>query len=154
MIYIDLDGVLADFNKACIQYTGKSYHKECWSILEKVPNLFYNLDAMQDAKESMNELLFTYGYSNIQILTALPLQTEELVSAQVDKVQWVHENISSLLQVNCVPNWRFKKYFCKNTSDILIDDRYENCVEWESAGGKAIQHIDWKDTMIKLKEIV
>lgn len=152
MIYVDLDGVCADFNKAVLKYTGKPYNgKETWSILENIPRLFYNLDVMQGAQESVNKLIDTYGYRNVQILTALPLQTKELVSAQVDKVQWVHDKINSMIQVNCVPNWRFKKYFVMQEDDILIDDMPRNIKEWDEAGGIGILHVSWKDTMQRLK---
>lgn len=148
MIYIDLDGVCADFNKAVLKYTGKPYNgKETWSILENIPRLFYNLDVMQDAKESVSKLIDTYGYRNVEISTALPLQTKELVSAQVDKVQWVHTKIDPMIQVNCVPNWRFKKYFVQSSNDILIDDMARNVEEWEESGGIGILHTSWSNTL-------
>lgn len=152
MIYIDLDGVCSDFNKAVITYTGTSYNgKDTWSILDKIPNLFYNLEVLPEAVESISKLLDTYGYHNIQILTALPLQTNKLVSAQVDKVTWVHEIFNHSLQVNCVPNWKYKKYFCKSASDILIDDSERNCKEWNGVGGIAILHTSWDNTLRQLK---
>lgn len=153
MIYIDLDGVCADFNKRCIELTGKPYQgKETWKVLEKVPRLFYNLEAMQGARESVTRLVFNSGYRNIQVLTALPLLTEQLVTAHKDKVQWVHENITPLIQVNAVQNWRYKKHFC-NAGDILIDDSSRNILEWTDVGGVGVLHQDWDKTMLELKQI-
>ena len=154
MIYIDCDGVLADFNKKLLELTGTGYNgKDTWKVLEKYPRLFYNLEVMQWAKEAVNYLIDSYGYSNVQVLTALPLLTEQLVTSHKDKVQWVHENINPLIQVNAVQNWRYKKYFAGN-GDILVDDSERNILEWEDAGGTGILHSNWEDTMKELDKVL
>lgn len=148
MIYIDCDGVLADFHKKVLELTGTGYNgKETWKVLEKYPRLFYNLDVMQGARESVAMLVHKFRYSNVEVLTALPLLTEQLVTAHKDKVQWVHKKIDPLIQVNAVQNWRLKKYFCNSIDDILIDDNHRNIIEWEDAGGRGILHTNWDETL-------
>ena len=148
MIYIDCDGVLADFNKKVLELTGTGYNaKETWKVLEKYPRLFYNLEVMQGARESVAMLVQKFRYSNVEVLTALPLLTEQLVTSHKDKVQWVHEKIDPLIQVNTVQHWRYKKYFCNSIDDILIDDNHRNILEWEDAGGRGILHTNWDETL-------
>ena len=154
MIYIDCDDVLANFKEYVIMQTGKPYNgKETWKVLEQEDNLFYNLDLLPFAQESVSMLLDCQGYHNVQILTALPLITGKLTTAQVDKVSWVHTNIDPMIQVNCVQNWSHKAFFCESDRDILIDDSERNCDEWTKAGGIAILHTNWEDTLKKLKEL-
>ena len=38
--------------------------------------------------------------------------------------------------------------------DILIDDRASNIEEWRAAGGLAILHKDYNDTMIQLNHLI
>lgn len=151
MLYIDVDGVLADFNKACIQHTGKPYHKECWSILERVPNLFSTLEVMPYSWMVLSFL----EQRNIQyeLLGALPLLTEKLVTAQRDKVQWVRDKLQIDVQVNLVASRHYKKYFCK-CGDILIDDMPDNIKQWEEVGGIGIFHTDWENTIKRLDSIL
>lgn len=155
MIYIDLDGVCADFNKRCIELTGKPYQgKETWKVLQKVPNFFLTLDVLEGTEDSLLWIKDYFCQSNAEFLTALPLPTDKLYSAQRDKVEWcknLHHDLNTL-QVNCVQNWSFKKYFAKDSSDILIDDSERNCKDWELAGGIAILHKNWNSTIDKLKE--
>lgn len=152
MLYLDIDGVLADFNKACIEYTGKSYHKDCWSTLEKIPNLFYNLDLIEGAQEGMDYIENILGVP-CSFLGALPLPTDKLITAQYDKVQWIRDKLESTAQVNLVASRHYKKYFCKGEKDILIDDMLDNIQQWGYAGGTGILFVSWEDTINKLKEI-
>jgi len=154
MIYIDCDGVLSDFNKFCIEQTGYPYNdKVTWRVLENIDNLFMELDVMKGAEESVGNILDSQRYSGVQILTALPLITGKLTTAQVDKVTWVHDYIDDLVQVNCVNNWRNKKFFCQSNRDILIDDSQRNIDEWIAVGGCGILHSNWESTNAELKKI-
>lgn len=149
MIYVDIDGVLADFYGGVRKLTGKEFSKESYSEIEKVDQFFYNLDILPEAKRYMCSLVFN---TNVQILGAIPLPTGKLISAQRDKVEWIHTNISPSLQVNIVQDWSFKKYFCSGDHDILIDDSERNVKDWTDSGGYSILHKDWPSTWKQLKE--
>lgn len=164
MIYIDCDNVLADFNKFVIEQTGSPYQgkETCnsnpkglnsWEVLENIDNLFRNLEVMKDAASSVQNILNQQGWMDVEILTALPLLSGKLWQSQRDKVDWAHLFIDDAIQVNCVANWRHKKYFCRDKYDILIDDCLRNCSEWTSAGGIAVLHKDWESTNAELKKI-
>lgn len=153
MIYIDSDGCLADFQKFVIQQTGAPYQgAETWKVLENIDNLFLKLEPMEGAYKSVQSIIKRNYHTDVQILTALPLVTEKLYSAQVDKVTWIHDHIDDLLQVNCVANWKLKKYFVRTRYDILIDDRIECIEQWKEQGGIGILHSNWEDTNAILEE--
>jgi hypothetical protein len=154
VIYIDSDDVLANFNKFVIQQTGSPYQgKETWKVLEGIDNLFSKLEVLPDAYDSVQRILDMQGYSSVEILTALPLITGKLHTAQRDKVEWIHNWIDDVIQVNCVQNWRNKAYFVKNKWYILIDDSIRNIDEWVAAGGVGILHSKWEETNKELKKI-
>src|SRR5574343_89266 len=154
MIYIDSDGVLANFQKFVIEQTGTTYQGiETWKVLENIDNLFTKLEPMEGARSAVQNILDKHGYEDVQILTALPLITAKLVTAQRDKVDWLHYVIDGSIQVNCVANWKLKKYFCRDECDILIDDRIECIEQWKEQGGIGILHVNWGDTNTELRKI-
>ena len=153
MLYIDLDGVCANFLKASKEISGiEGYDPKIWGYIDKVPNFFYNLEILPDTFRAL--YLLEDNLISWQYLTALPQPTGYLTTAQRDKVRWVNRKLDSQYQVNCVSNWSQKKYFVYNENDILIDDCERNCKDWEEAGGIAILHTSWEDSLNKLKEIV
>lgn len=158
MIYVDLDGVCADFHKKVLELTGDSYKGEdTWRILDQVPNLFYNLEVLEGTKEALLYISNEFGRENVEYLTALPKITGLLHTAQKDKVRWVKDKLEvgymdCNLQVNCVQHWSYKKYFCEGSDDILIDDSDRNIQQWVEYGGTGILHRNWGSTLKELEK--
>ena len=155
MIYLDLDGVFADFNgavqKHCPGLVYQQHSKQIWSVLETIPNFFSTLDPiLPDLK--LYDIVLGNDF-DVQFLTALPRATGYLKTAQRDKTDWVHWHIDDWAQVNCVSSWEMKKYFCRGKHDILIDDSPRNIEDWAKAGGTGILHITLEDTIAKLKQL-
>lgn len=156
MIYIDLDGVLADFNGKVLEIMGKYPHqvtpKELWKTLEHVDNFYYSLDIIEGSKEFLETILYINNI-NVEILTALPSPSKKLRTSSNDKIMWVYDKLDPYIITNCVSNWRMKSYYCRNDDDILIDDQEKNIVNWQETGGIGILHNNFEDTMQKLKEL-
>ena len=154
MIYLDLDGVFADFNgavqKHCPGLIYQQHSKQIWQVLETIPNFFSTLDVLPSLK--IYDDIASNTNIEMQFLTALPRATGYLKTAQRDKTDWVHEHID-WAQVNCVSSWEMKKYFCRGKHDLLIDDSPRNIEDWAKAGGTGILHITLEDTIAKLKQL-
>lgn len=144
MIYLDLDGVFANFDKAVLEHTGFSYQsnpRSAWPVLDKIPHFFSTLEPLPGAVELFNQIANTamaYG-ERVAILTALPLNTNELRTAERDKKDWVAHYLSPEIDVICVPNWSYKAELANNES-ILLDDSARNIKAWCEKGGIGILH--------------
>lgn len=154
MIYLDLDGVFADFQGAIVKHTGINNYKDdpkgVWEKLEKVPYLFRTLDPIPGSKDLFDAIVKKHGEHNVQMLTALPLLTGLLTTAAYDKTQWVRTHLSETIVVNCSKGWREKTNWCSG-GDILIDDMQRNIIEWEQAGGTGVHHVCNESTRGKMK---
>ena len=148
-LYLDLDGVFADFDARVMEICGQHYKSdpELWKKLQKVDHLFYNLDPLPYAKRLYGALK---DVKQKEFLTALPMLTEKLVTAPDDKKLWVKENLDPSVYVNCVSSWRQKARFASPRA-ILIDDFERNIKAWREAGGIGILHTDPDKTLEELK---
>jgi len=143
-IYLDMDGVVADFRSRAIQVIGRDapnaslYPDADWNRLRDDPHLFRHLPLMPGAQELVDlarrfrdelgwELLF---------LTAIP-HNNDLPWAFHDKAAWAHEHFPDIA-VHFGPYSDDKPLHC-SSGDILVDDRLSNCQEWAAAGGVAVR---------------
>ena len=154
MIYLDIDGVFADFSgavqKHCPGLIYQQHSKQIWEVLETIPNFFSTLDPILPNLK-LYDIVFGNGV-DVQFLTALPRATGYLKTAQRDKTDWVHKYINCA-QVNCVSSWEMKKYFCQGIHDILIDDSPRNIDDWIKVGGTGILHVTLKDTLQQMHQL-
>lgn len=118
ILYIDLDGVLADFEKGVYKFdekTLKQYEGHIWDI----PGYFSQLEPMPSAVKAFRILSLKY---DTYILSSAPYGNP---SAWSDKLEWVKKRIG-------VPAFRrLILSHHKNLSygDYLIDDRIHNGAE-------------------------
>jgi len=152
-IYVDMDGVLTDWEKQFKRYSGgipvETYESEHGSVKRyefvknNSPGFYASMEWMPDGK-----LLYSF-------LKDLPI---EILSHATDaqsaegKLQWLKSN-NIKAKPNLVPNRADKSKFA-NKDAILIDDKTETIDEFNKAGGIGILHTDAVTTINKLKEIL
>lgn len=151
-LYLDMDGVLADFNK---EYTKLDPNKEDRkkfraAVLEH--NIFEKLDFMPDTQELLNHVSRLNGVT-VEILTSMgthePVQAE---SAKRQKYKWLDaKNIP--YKANFVHNKQEKAKYATPTS-ILIDDSAGCISPFIEAGGHGILHTTASDTIRILDSII
>ena len=155
-IFLDMDGVLADFNTGVETLTGTPFpntlqgHNDYDERKEELTNkrLFRHLPIMED----MHDLVGYVRHTGLpwEILTAAGTVNRELVVW--DKQEWIKEHVSPTVVVTCTMTGSQKGMFAIEGS-VLVDDRQKNLDAWEKYGGIGILHTSAEDTINQLKEL-
>lgn len=137
-IFVDLDGVLADFNKKVIEIFGQyptQFKKQEWNKISNYPNFYGSLELLPNALklwENLVQLKKQYNYK-LYILTGLPMGDW----AEPQKRDWCKKYLYDYdLVITCFSR---NKHYYSTSSDILIDDNINNCRDWK---GYSIQYND------------
>lgn len=154
IIYIDLDGVMADFGKASTKYLGKPFsqntlskeeNETMWNTLRKVDRFFFNLEPMPYLEELLSAIKAT-GCRH-QVLTAIPRRSS-FPNADVDKIEWSAKHLGPEIVVKLAASGREKWKHCI-AGDIIIDDRKDIIDDWITKGnGIGIWHTGSPTTTI------
>lgn len=153
-IYVDLDGVLADFDGFFKTLTGipaPEYETEYgsddfWGVINNTPDFFYNLPLLDGA----NDLMYFLEPFDPIILTAA---SKYRPSSHSEKIRWVEKHFGKDQRVITVMGGRSKQYWCRR-GDILIDDWETNAPLWRAKGGIWITHKNVPQTIKELSEIL
>ena len=158
-IYLDMDGVLADFEKDYLDHTGITIEEAREQRPRKEFYRHWNdfISAGRFAElpkyEGCDELLsFVRGLDIVlEILSSSggPGRHMDVIN---QKNIWLKKHGISY-KSNIVPGARYKKDYAY-PSTLLIDDTEKNYTSFIEAGGHAILHISAEDTIKKLEGIV
>lgn len=162
-IYLDMDGVLADFDrgllenygvKNCIKNYGtdwKDKTEEQKKVAEDVrkimtlPDFWRHLPIMKGAHELWNSI------ANPFVLTALPGQGHDRMIT-IEKKEWIKKVFESKAKSRVVTCLRPEKVKYAE-GNLLVDDLEKNCIEWEAAGGRAILFENSKQAIRELNKV-
>lgn len=135
-VFLDLDGCIADFDRAVLCLSGQTAQQlgdtALFRLIASVPGFWRDLPLMGDARDLLNVVL-PYRPT---IITGCPSTGFE--QAATEKRQWVERNLGSLPVITC--RSKDKQMHMKAEGDVLIDDWIKNIHRWEDAGGLAIHH--------------
>jgi hypothetical protein len=149
-LFLDCDGVLADFDAGAIELLGMSPSafeerhgkREFWQRVARARDFYGRLPLMPDAR-----LLFdAVAHLDPIILTGLPLG----YWAAPQKLRWVEEHFPGTHIITCMAR---DKYRHMKGADVLVDDRADHRDKWEAAGGIFVHHRDARDTLKRLAAI-
>jgi len=158
-IYLDMDGVLADFETRYLEHNGITVHeareqrprKEFYKYWENFisANQFALLPKYAGCDELL-EFVATLDVS-LEILSSSggPGKHGEVVH---QKHVWL-ETYNIPYKRNIVPGARYKKDYATEES-LLIDDTEKNITQFLEAGGHAILHVNAGDTISKLERMI
>lgn len=155
-LYVDMDGVIVDFEKTALDLIGEPINQKNKSLFwktvrsmepDKVVEYWASMDWTPDGKYIWN---FVSKYSPI-ILSSPGNTLRELV--EEGKTVWINKNLKP--KPNGIIYETEKEKYANNYS-IIIDDRSKVIDPWRSAGGIGIQHVTGKarDTIEQLKQIL
>jgi hypothetical protein len=152
-IYLDIDGVIADFDKRFTELAGmgpREYEdsfgsEKFWDFIDIKHKIkfFSKMDWMPEGKKLYN---FIKQFDH-KLLSA-PSKND---ASKVGKRIWAKENTPET-QLILSPAYNKKNYADK--SNILIDDRESNIQQWKDAGGIGILFKSTDQVIDELKKIM
>jgi len=146
-LFLDLDGVLADFDRGVEAVTGKRPDRlpvrQMWKALARAPDFYGTLEMMHDA-----QVLWEFCRPHHPtILTGLPLGNW----APDQKRRWVAAMLGADVPViTCMTR---DKHRFSGPGHVLVDDRATTKGPWEGAGGIFILHIEASQSIAELKRL-
>ena len=149
-LFLDLDGVLADFDAGARKVLGmspqafeaKHSKREFWRRLARAKDFYATLPLLPDAME----LFDAAKHLEPTILTGLPLGNW----AAPQKVKWAAEHFPGTRIITTMAR---DKYRHMTGMDVLVDDRSDHRDKLENAGGTFIHHAIARDSIRQLAAI-
>lgn len=154
MVFLDSDGVLADFDSRAIELLGMEAHvyedihgtDAMWSALNYYGDFFESLELHDDAKELVAGVV-ALGFNPV-VLTGAPGKPH-FDWAERQKVKFYQKHFPELNVVVC----RAKdKCEFASKGDVIIDDFDKHMHRWKDIGGHWILHKSAKQSLKELKE--
>ena len=161
IVYLDMDGVLADFFGGVEFLYGVDHWKELTNdktkdlkkqVIDRITGTdFFAVLPKFPTADALIDMVKKFTSGNFSINTS-PLRGDHENSAKYKKV-WISNNIEQPDEI--VVTGR-KETYAKNkgtgTPNILIDDRPVNIQKWQAAGGYGILYQANRDSLDKVKK--
>ena len=153
-LFVDLDGVLVDFEKGVLHVTGRPVEeqtsKDMWRALARHGSFYADLDWMIDGKD-----LWAFAKSyDPTILTGLPWGGW----AESQKRTWCARELGEDIPViTCMSREKAAKAREASSDEetpILVDDRIGIKESWEAMGGVFIHHKDAQSSVEALTALL
>ena len=144
-LYLDCDGVLADFDGAFRErfgttprvYEDRHGTRAFWRDLQReAPQFFLFLPLLPDARE----LFDAVAHLRPTILTGVPHGGW----SEPQKIAWAGVHFPDTPVITCLA--REKHWHCR-PGDVLVDDRGKYRTLWEDAGGVFVLHRSAADSI-------
>lgn len=157
-LFLDMDGVVADFNAYARRVLKVRHDTEKWpehefARLKENPRLYRDLNKTPyaDVLVAACRGICTANEWQLLFLTAVP-HKNDMPWSFYDKVMWGQKHFPDI-PVHFGP-FSADKHVHATPGDILIDDRTVNIRDWTAAGGVGILHKSIDDTLVQLFEAV
>lgn len=165
-IYFDMDGVLANFNKAANKIQkdrgeNKSFNecseedkakkKEFWKKVAEKGKSFWT--EMEEIKGMASFLGWLSCKRDVRLFVLSSLPITNSAAAEEGKREWIEEHFPEVFH-KLYFTTKAKGIFANRFTDILIDDRDSNLISWKLSDGTGIKftscrqlHKDFSDVI-------
>lgn len=155
-LYLDLDGVLANFDSAFSRYDN-DINKLAAAKPKEIYDFYYRLPMLADGER----LLAYLKVRGLQFtILSSPLRPHDgdhrgTIQSELAKRDWVKRQLGPNTAKEAIIK-KDKYHWATNhgTPNILIDDMTRNTVPWQQHGGIPILHRNYSDTVASLDEII
>jgi hypothetical protein len=157
-VFLDCDGVLADFDGFAAEILGmppRDYEREkhnnsdLWERLYAVEDYFFKLPKMHDADELVAGVE-AFGFAPI-ILTGIPSKGGSDWAID-QKTRWAQVHFPNL-DIICCKSKEKAFNMIEGKHNVLIDDWTQYKHVWEEHGGSFIVHTSAKKSLAELQQL-
>ena len=156
LVYLDMDGVLADFFGEWAKLDGKDHYKDIGNteaalqMVREHPTFWIDLDVLPGAKQLIATVIKHYGEYRI-----CSKQLEGDPRCRAGKIAWIKTHLADMppKEIHIVDEKTPFAVDANGNPNILVDDYGKNVVAWKAAGGIAIKY-DSNDYNDALKLLV
>jgi hypothetical protein len=148
-LFVDMDGVLADFDAHHESLFGyrpdRIWRKANWKGIGSMKDFYLHIPPMKD----MDELWDFIEPLHPIVLTGIPFSVPE---AAANKRVWVRKHLGPHVEVRCCLSK--EKSMHAKPGDVLIDDWEKYKHLWEKTGGIWITHTCVASTIEELRKLL
>lgn len=153
-LYLDLDGVFADFVRGCKEMLGRTpeefamakQKKEMWRGISYTKNFYHELKPMPGA-----DRLWKYCQKYKPTIIS---GTPNFEHAPIGKRAWVRQHLGPKVSVICCHSHDKAKLRSKPGAILLDDNEALTRKSWEEMGGIFVHHVDADSSIAKLRAIL
>lgn len=151
-LYLDMDGVLCNFDKAYRQYDPQKEDRKKFRSAVMDFKIFEDLEFMPDAQELLNYVSALDGIT-IEILTSMgTFDGQQGMAAKIQKQKWLDsKNIP--YRANFVRCKEEKAQYATEKS-ILVDDSIGCITPFNAKGGHGILHTTSRDSIQQIHNVI
>jgi len=148
-LYLDMDGVLADFDlgyeRAFGVRSSKLLDNVDWQAVRNIPNFYRDLPPMADL-----DILWSFAKKfSPTVLTGVPSSVDEAPS---NKIAWVKKHLGNDIPIICCRSSEKCNY--AKPGDVLVDDWEKYRHKWEGVGGIWVTHINAEMSVAALSSVL
>lgn len=151
-LYLDMDGVLCNFDKAYRVYDPQKEDRKKFRSAVLDYHIFEDLEFMPDAQELLNYVSKLEGIT-IEILTSMgTFDAQQGMAAKIQKQKWLDKH-NIPYKANFVRSKEEKAQYATENS-ILVDDSIGCITPFNTKGGHGILHTKSSDTIQQLHDVI
>jgi 5'(3')-deoxyribonucleotidase len=143
-VYLDMDGVLADFFGEWSRISGVDHYKDINDVESKLqlvrdhPTFWVDLPMLPHAKALIKAVVEKYGEYRI---CSKPLEGD--TRSKPGKMEWIQKHLSDMPPAEVILTADKAKFATHDGApNILVDDYGVNINSWRAAGGIGIKYDD------------
>jgi 5'(3')-deoxyribonucleotidase len=144
LVYLDMDGVLADFFGEWSKLAGVNHYKDInnpeqsLQLVRDHPTFWIDLPLLPNARSLVKTVIEKYGEYRI---CSTPLAGDE--RSKPGKIAWIKKHFSDMPPVEIVlTHSKADRALGDGAPNILVDDYGVNISKWRAAGGIGIKYDD------------
>lgn len=151
-IFLDVDGVIADFRKQCENHSCIKGNVVDWEVIKSIGSKFWeDIEWTSEGKGFFNWLKKICAQEDIELFILTAVHDQE---AKIGRLNWLKKNVGLDKHHLIIVNTGKEKTYYAQANTLLIDDFGKNCDQFIAAGGQAIKFMAMDQAKNAIKDLL